>query len=228
MIVQQSNKKKLTGGAYAKHLKSLPIPEITEEAYCEIKISYEKDPDAPKINSPERAEKVFRKIWDMERFSLQEQMYVLFLDNGCKLLGWKMVTTGLRASVTIDISFIITMAVRTNAARIIIAHNHPSGVLRESKADRDLTEHMFERLQPFLINIEDHLILTKTGFLSFAGDGIFDRYRITHLCDEYEHLYKSTTGGKPTDIIEDFEMSLENLTEKVRLLERKIARKEKR
>lgn len=221
----QNNKKKLTGGAYTKHIKNLP-EQNKGLLYSEIKVSYERNTNTPKVNSSKKADEIFREIWDKERFHLQEQIYVLLLDVGCNLLGWKMVNTGLRNSVQVDMSFLAQMVAKSGAQRIILAHNHPSGTLKESKQDRDITEHIFDFLQPFMVNIEDHLILTESGYFSFVDNWIFDRYKIKHRHYELENYYRTNTGGAPSDPVKEVNKLVQHLNDKVTTLEKKLARKE--
>ena len=65
-------------------------------------------------------------------------------------------------------------AVKVNAACIIIAHNHPSGVLSPSRDDIDLTRRMIECGELMGVKVLDHLIIGNSGFLSLKSEGLFD------------------------------------------------------
>jgi DNA repair protein RadC len=64
------------------------------------------------------------------------------------------------------------MAVKSLSKGVIIAHNHPSGNIQPSEADKKITEQMKEALQLFNIKLLDSLILTENNYLSFANMGI--------------------------------------------------------
>lgn len=66
---------------------------------------------------------------------------------------------------------ILQAALLTNSVTIILAHNHPSGNLQPSRQDIDITKQVKEAAQLMRIKILDHLILTDTGYYSFADEG---------------------------------------------------------
>jgi len=61
---------------------------------------------------------------------------------------------------------------KCNACSFIVAHNHPSGNLKSSKSDEKLTKRLIEIGQLVEIPLNDHLIITKDGFFSFADQGL--------------------------------------------------------
>jgi DNA repair protein RadC len=63
-------------------------------------------------------------------------------------------------------------ALKANAACLILAHNHPSGQLKASHADREITDRIKTAGKFLDIEILDHLILTSEGYLSFIDEGI--------------------------------------------------------
>jgi DNA repair protein RadC len=71
-----------------------------------------------------------------------------------------------------DIQMISGMAVKSLSKGVIIAHNHPSGNIQPSEADKKITEQMKQALQLFNIKLLDSLILTENNYLSFANMGI--------------------------------------------------------
>ena len=62
-------------------------------------------------------------------------------------------------------------ALLTNSVAIILAHNHPSGNLKPSRQDMEITKQVKEAARLMRITVLDHLILTDTGYYSFADEG---------------------------------------------------------
>ena len=77
---------------------------------------------------------------------------------------------GITASL-VDVRLIFAVALKCNATGIIICHNHPSGNLKASKADINLTNKIKECSTLLDITLIDHLIISKTGFYSFINSG---------------------------------------------------------
>ena len=71
----------------------------------------------------------------------------------------------------VDVRVIFQVALKANATSIMIAHNHPSGNLQVSDADRKITRQIKEAGALLDIPLLDHIILTSDGYLSFADDG---------------------------------------------------------
>jgi DNA repair protein RadC len=71
-----------------------------------------------------------------------------------------------------DPRIILKKALEENAASMILCHNHPSGSLRPSRADEELTTKIKEASKYFDIRILDHIIVSEAGYFSFADEGI--------------------------------------------------------
>jgi uncharacterized membrane protein YcgQ (UPF0703/DUF1980 family) len=67
----------------------------------------------------------------------------------------------------VDVELLTAVAVKTLAKAVIISHNHPSGNLTPSEADRSLTRNVVKALKFFDITLLDHIIVTKNGYYSF-------------------------------------------------------------
>lgn len=143
-------------------LKGATIQEI------EISISSQKNP--PDISSQCKAIDFFRKIWDAQLINIQEQVYVLFLNNANKLIGWRLISTGTTTSTMVDVKLIVAIACKTLATGIILAHNHPSGNLKPSNADIEITNKIKDALSLFDIRLHDHVILNSRSYFSFYNN----------------------------------------------------------
>jgi DNA repair protein RadC len=81
------------------------------------------------------------------------------------------VKAGSRAQVA-DPRVILKKALEEDAVSIILCHNHPSGSLKPSRADEELTSKIKEAAKYFDIKVLDHMIVSDAGYLSFADEGL--------------------------------------------------------
>ncbi|MFN3678101.1 RadC family protein [Thermosynechococcus sp.] len=95
-----------------------------------------------------------------------ERFAVLLLDVRHRLLGFHVITVGTATETLAHPREIFREAVRRNASRLIIAHNHPSGNLSPSQADLDLTKQILQAGQVMGIPVLDHLILGNGDYQS--------------------------------------------------------------
>jgi hypothetical protein len=102
---------------------------------------------------------------------VQEHFIALFVNNAHRLIGYYYHSKGSLNSTQIDVQLLTATALRILAKGVIVAHNHPSGSLRPSEADRKVTARMREALRSFDITLLDHLIITATDYYSFADEG---------------------------------------------------------
>ena len=101
-----------------------------------------------------------------------EEFWILLLDRANKLKSKQLISKGGQAGTIADPKIIFHIALENHAASIILAHNHPSGNLKPSRADLDLTKKLVSAGQFLDLPVLDHLIITDHGFLSFADEGI--------------------------------------------------------
>jgi len=103
-----------------------------------------------------------------------EQFWILFLDSSSHVIAKEMISKGGRTSTIVDPLLVMKKAIGHSAKGIILAHNHPSGNLKPSGADRALTNKLKEVCSLLHVNVLDHLIFARTGFYSFSDEGILD------------------------------------------------------
>jgi len=133
----------------------------------EVHVTYRKYKRKRKIDSPETSVKVFKSIWDKDLFDVQEQLYVIFLDTQDHLICWKRICVGSHKACIVDIRQILMLALNCKCYKIIMAHNHPCGVAKPSKADYEITEKVMISCMAAEIELLDHVIITKDSFFSF-------------------------------------------------------------
>jgi len=102
---------------------------------------------------------------------LHEEFWALFLSRNNKVLYTKCFGQGGITGTVIDVRVVLKMAIEKNAVSLIFAHNHPSGNLEPSEADRKITKQIKEAGAIMDIPLLDHLIITQSGYFSFADEG---------------------------------------------------------
>lgn len=101
----------------------------------------------------------------------QEEFYVILLNKALKPIKTERISIGKTDATLVDIKIIAKMAIEHLASAIVIAHNHPSGQLKPSKPDDELTKLVKNALRLFEINLIDHLIFTEKKYYSYADEG---------------------------------------------------------
>lgn len=103
---------------------------------------------------------------------LQHEMFcVLYLNNAQLLIKHEFISSGGLTATVADIRMILKNALLCNAAKLIVAHNHPSGNKTPSEADKKLTKKLQEAAAQMDIQLVDHIIVAGKDFTSFANEG---------------------------------------------------------
>ena len=116
--------------------------------------------ERPIIDSPEKAVEQLADIRDKK----QEYFVCLTLDGANRLIAKRIVTIGTLTASLVHPREVFADAITDRAASIIVAHNHPSGNLQPSQADRDVTDRLREAGELLGVTLLDHVIVTKDGF----------------------------------------------------------------
>lgn len=101
-----------------------------------------------------------------------EVFAVLFLNRANKINHFQIVSEGGITGTVADPRIILKKALEEDAVGIILCHNHPSGSLKPSGADQELTKKIKEAAKFFDIKVLDHLIVSDAGYYSFSDEGI--------------------------------------------------------
>lgn len=132
----------------------------------EIQVSYKTDTnDKPTVNNCITAFNYFLDFWNMDNIEFLEEVNVMYLNQSNKVLGIYNLSKGGINQCTLDIRHIFSIALKVNASGIILAHNHPSGNLKPSKADLKITSEIALAGKMLNIVLIDHLIICKNNFL---------------------------------------------------------------
>jgi DNA repair protein RadC len=117
-----------------------------------------------------------RQVADWLRVTLQdnsrEVFAVLFLNQANRVNHFEVVSRGGITGTVADPRVILKKALETHAVNVILCHNHPSGNLKPSKADEDLTYKIREAAKYLDIKVIDHIIVNHDGYFSFADSGM--------------------------------------------------------
>lgn len=97
---------------------------------------------------------------------------VIFLNRANRVVHFEIISQGGITATVVDPRVVISKALDHQAVGLILCHNHPSGNLKPSMADKSLTRKLMEAAALFDIRVMDHLIITKNGYTSFADEGL--------------------------------------------------------
>lgn len=102
----------------------------------------------------------------------KEHFFVLFLDGSHKIISKEVVSVGIATRSIVHPREVFRTAIVKNAIAIIVAHNHPSGNLEPSPDDIEVTERLRKAGEIIGINILDHVIISRQGYISFKEMGL--------------------------------------------------------
>nr|WP_287938651.1 JAB domain-containing protein [Algoriphagus sp.] len=141
----------------------------------ELKLSYHRTSDKPNIGyikSSKDAFTLLQTIFDPDLIEAREEFVILYLNRRNAVIGYYKAFQGGVSSVVADPKLILTTALKTLASGVILAHNHPSGLLDPSTPDLNITRRIQEACKQLDIELLDHLIINGDGkYYSFADEG---------------------------------------------------------
>jgi DNA repair protein RadC len=125
--------------------------------------------EKPKIASSKDVANLMQPILgDLEH----EEFWVLFLNNSNKVVSKNQISKGGLTATIVDIRLVFKSALELASVGIIVCHNHPSGKLQPSTADKQLTQKIKEAGIILDIKLLDHLIITEKAYFSFADENL--------------------------------------------------------
>lgn len=101
-----------------------------------------------------------------------EEFWVIYLNNSNRILEKQQLSKGGITGTLVDVRLVLKTALALNAVGIILAHNHPSGTLKPSKSDKQLTQKLKVAAASLDVKVLDHIIVTEKAYFSFADDGL--------------------------------------------------------
>lgn len=115
---------------------------------------------------------VFEYVLPMLGELPHEEFWVLYLNNSNKIIQPVQLSKGGITGTLVDVRLAMKKALELGATSIILAHNHPSGNLQPSEADKQLTKKLKSAGEGLDIKVLDHLIVTEKAYFSFADEGL--------------------------------------------------------
>lgn len=126
-------------------------------------------PEKPQISSSNDAYQILKlHLADLRT----EEFWAIFMNQSNKVIHIAQLTQGGINQSIVDIRIVFKTALEHFATGIIISHNHPSGNLKPSAEDINITKNIKEAGNLMSIQLLDHLIITQNSYLSFADEGI--------------------------------------------------------
>ena len=101
-----------------------------------------------------------------------EEFWILFLNNGNKVIQKKQISIGGKTGTLVDMRIVFRAALEYGATAIVMAHNHPSGEIHPSTTDKALTQKLKQAGATLEIKLVDHLIITEKNYFSFADQSL--------------------------------------------------------
>lgn len=128
--------------------------------------------ERPLIRTSKDCYDILKNYWNEEKIDLLEEFKVLFLNRSNRVLQLMTVSSGGITGTVADPRIILAAALRLGSCSLVLSHNHPSGNLKPSRADEELTQKIKYAAQFHDITVLDHIVLTSEGYLSFADEGL--------------------------------------------------------
>jgi len=101
-----------------------------------------------------------------------EEFWIIYLNNSNKVIKKSQLSKGGITGTLVDVRLVLKNALEVGATGLILAHNHPSGNLKPSEADKQLTNKLKTAAESLDIKVLDHIIVTEKAYFSFADETI--------------------------------------------------------
>lgn len=99
-----------------------------------------------------------------------EEFWILYLNNSNKIIQKFQLSKGGITGTLVDVRLVLGKALELNATGLILIHNHPSGTLKPSEADKQITKKLKTAAESMDIKVLDHVIVTEKAYFSFADE----------------------------------------------------------
>jgi len=99
-----------------------------------------------------------------------EEFWIIYLNNSNKVLQKNQLSKGGITGTLVDVRLVMKNAIELGSVGIVLVHNHPSGTLKPSMADKQLTDKLKTAAESLDIKVLDHIIVTEASYFSFADN----------------------------------------------------------
>jgi len=158
-------------------MKAVQEFDIDLNQVAEIQLKY--SPQVKASNRPQlgNASDVFEllfKSWNKDLIALQEEFKMILLNRANRVLGIVTISKGSSTGTVVDPKMLFSITLKSTATSIILTHNHPSGNLKPSRSDIELTKKLVAASKLLEISILDHIIICddENRYFSFADEGL--------------------------------------------------------
>lgn len=127
---------------------------------------------SPRITAIGNSKSVYELLQPKMGELPHEEFWIVYLNNSNKVLFVGQQSKGGITGTLVDVRLVLKRALELGAVALILAHNHPSGTLRPSEADKQITKKMKAASEALDIKVLDHLIITQKEYFSFADEGL--------------------------------------------------------
>jgi DNA repair protein RadC len=127
---------------------------------------------AQKITKISSSKNVFELLQPSMGELPHEEFWIVFLNNSNVVLHAGQLSKGGITGTLVDVRLVLKQALELGAVGLILAHNHPSGTLKPSEADRQITKKLKTAAGALDIKVLDHIIITQKEYFSFADENI--------------------------------------------------------
>lgn len=128
--------------------------------------------DALHQNKISSSESVFELMQPIIGELPHEEFWIIYLNNSNEVLQKNQLSKGGITGTLVDVRLVLKNALEIGATSLILAHNHPSGTLIPSEADKQLTKKLKFAGESLDIKVLDHLIITEKAYFSFADENL--------------------------------------------------------
>lgn len=101
-----------------------------------------------------------------------EEFWIIYLNNANKIMSKFQLSKGGITGTLVDVRLVFKTALSQGAVGLILVHNHPSGTLKPSDSDKQITQKLKIAGEQLDIKVLDHVIVTETNYFSFSDEGI--------------------------------------------------------
>lgn len=116
----------------------------------------------------------FSRGFYSDDLTIYESFFIAFLNNANNTVGFCKISQGGVTGTVVDPLIVAKFVIESLSKNIVLVHNHPSGTLKPSEADKQITSKIVEGLKMFDVRVLDHVILTQDSYYSFADNGLMN------------------------------------------------------
>jgi DNA repair protein RadC len=146
-----------------------------------MNIKLTKEQKIKAVNTPQSVYSIMQRILLRENKidRNREHFWTISLDTANKILNIELVSMGTVNAVLVEPMEVFSVPLQKRAVNIILVHNHPSGEVKPSEADKEITDRLIQVGRIINIQVIEHLIITEKSYYSFADSGLLKRLELS-------------------------------------------------